>query len=83
MFKIAQDLKEVWLKDMPYMKLLAFAHSTCKHISLQAIGYRMIRMMGASTVKWTTLDPCSSLSESAPKLFTNFEVYETKIHKNL
>jgi hypothetical protein len=35
---------------------------------------------GASTVKWTALDPCSSLSESDPKLYTNFEYYEIKIH---
>ena len=27
-------------------------------------------------VKWTTLDPCSGLSESDPKLYTNFEFYE-------
>ena len=33
---------------------------------------------GASTVKWTTLDACSDLSESDPILSTNFE-----IHKNL
>ena len=39
--------------------------------------------MGASTVKWTTLDPCSCLSESDPKLYTNFEFYEIKIHKHL
>jgi len=28
--------------------------------------------LGASTVKWTTLDPCLGLSESDPKLYTNF-----------
>ena len=39
--------------------------------------------MGASTVKWTTLDPCSGLSESDPKLYTNFEFYEIEIHKHL
>ena len=39
--------------------------------------------MGASTVKWTILDPCSCLSESYPKLYTNFEFYEIKIHKHL
>ena len=38
---------------------------------------------GASTGKWTTLDPCSSLSESDPKLYTNFEFYEIEIHKHL
>jgi hypothetical protein len=38
---------------------------------------------GASTVKWTTLDPCSGLSESDPKLHTNFDFYETEIHKHL
>jgi len=39
--------------------------------------------MGASTVKWTTLDPCLGLSESDPKLSTNFEFYEIEIHKHL
>ena len=38
---------------------------------------------GASIVKWTTLDPCSDLSESDPKLYTNFEFYEIEIHKHL
>ena len=42
-----------------------------------------ITEQGASTVKWTTLDPCSSLSESDPKQYTNFEFYEIKIHKHL
>jgi len=39
--------------------------------------------LGASTVKWTALDPCSSLSESDPKLYTNFDLYEIEIHKHL
>ena len=39
--------------------------------------------MGASTVKWTNLDPCKGLSESDPKLYTNFEFYEKEIHKHL
>ena len=39
--------------------------------------------MGASTVKWTALDPCSGLSESDPKLYTNFEFYEIEIHEHL
>ena len=34
-------------------------------------------------VKWTTLDPCSGLCESDPKLYTNFECYEIEIHKHL
>ena len=38
---------------------------------------------GASTVKWTTLDPCSSLSKSYPKLYTNFEFYAIEILKHL
>ena len=38
---------------------------------------------GASTVKWTTLDSCSALSESDPKLYTNFEFHEIEIHKRL
>jgi hypothetical protein len=37
--------------------------------------------LGASTVKWTTLDPYSSLSESDPKLYTNFELHEIEIKK--
>ena len=37
----------------------------------------------ASTVKWTTFDPCSGLSESDLKLYTNFEFYEVEIHKHL
>ena len=40
-------------------------------------------LQGASMVKWTTLDPCSCLSESDPKLYTNFEFYEIGIHKHL
>ena len=39
--------------------------------------------MGASTVKWTSLDPCSSLKEIDPKLYSNFEFYEIKIQKYL
>jgi hypothetical protein len=39
--------------------------------------------LGASTVKWTALDPCSGLSESDPKQYTNFKFYEIKIHKHL
>jgi hypothetical protein len=39
--------------------------------------------MGASTVKWTTFDPCSCLSESDPKLYTYFDFYEIEIHKHL
>ena len=33
--------------------------------------------------KWRTLDPCSGLSESDPKQYTNFEFYEIVIHKHL
>jgi hypothetical protein len=42
-----------------------------------------IFQLGASTVKWTALDPCSGLSESDPKQYTNFEFYEIKIYKHL
>ena len=38
---------------------------------------------GASTVKWTNLDPCTCLSESDPKIHTNFEFHEIEIHKHL
>ena len=34
-------------------------------------------------VKWTTLDPCSGLSESDSKLYTNLEIYEIEIYKHL
>ena len=34
--------------------------------------------MGASTVKWVDLDPCTSLRESDSKQFTNFEFCEEK-----
>ena len=37
--------------------------------------------MGASTVKWTTLEPCIGLSESNSKLYINFEICEDKNHK--
>ena len=39
--------------------------------------------MGASTVKWTALHPCSDLSASDPNLYTNFEFHEVEIHKHL
>ena len=45
--------------------------------------HRWMMQLGASTVKWTALDPCSGLSESDPKLYTNFEFYEIEIHKHL
>ena len=38
--------------------------------------------VGANTVKWTTPDPCSGLSESDPKIFANFEFYKIEIHKH-
>ena len=34
-------------------------------------------------MKWTTLDPCLCLSESDPKLYTNFKIHEIQIHKHL
>ena len=43
----------------------------------------MVWHAGASTVTWTTLDPCSGLSESNSKLYTNFEFYEIEFHKHL
>ena len=33
-------------------------------------------MWGVSTIKWTTLDPCTSLSEVIQKIYTNFEFCE-------
>ena len=39
--------------------------------------------MGASTVKWTALDPSSGISESGLELYTNFEFHEIKIHNHL
>ena len=38
--------------------------------------------LGASMVKCTTLDPCSGLSGSDPKLYTNFEFHEIEILKH-
>ena len=32
-------------------------------------------MMGASTIKWTTFDPCKGLNEIISKLYINFESY--------
>ena len=40
-------------------------------------------LVGAITVKWTSLDPCSGVSESDPKIYTKFEFYEIEIHKHL
>ena len=37
-----------------------------------------MRWMGASTVKWTDLDPYLVLVESDSKLYTNFEFGERK-----
>ena len=31
--------------------------------------------MGASTIKWTTFDPCKGLNEIISKLYINFESY--------
>jgi hypothetical protein len=45
-------------------------------------GRKTIAHLGASTVKWTAFEPCSGLSESDPKLYTNFEFYETEIFKH-
>ena len=39
--------------------------------------------VGASTVKWTSLDPSSGSSESELKQYTNSEFYEIDIHKHL
>ena len=38
--------------------------------------------LGASTIKWTTLDPCLVFSESDSKLYTNFEFCEEKNHRH-
>ena len=48
--------------------MLRLLHDCCWFIS-----------MGASTVKCTALDPCSGLSESDPKLYTNFEFYDINL----
>lgn len=39
--------------------------------------------MGASMIKWTTLDPCTCLRESDSKQYTNFEFFSTRDHKQL
>jgi hypothetical protein len=38
--------------------------------------------LGASTVKWTTSDPCLVLSESDSILHIKFEYYEVKNHRH-
>ena len=43
----------------------------------------ILTQSGASTVKWIALDPCSGLSESDPKLYTNFKFHEIEVHKHL
>ena len=57
--------------------------TTWDHFSSTIMSTILCAFMGASTVKWTTLDPCSGLSESDPKLHTNFDLYEIEIHKHL
>ena len=47
------------------------------------MGLTIFHEMGASTVKWIALDPCSCLSESDPKLYNNFEFHEIEVHKHL
>ena len=37
---------------------------------------------GASMIWWTTLDPCTHLSENDPKQLTNFGICENKDHKH-
>ena len=39
--------------------------------------------MGASTVKWTTPDPCLAFRESVSKLYTNFEFCEENNHRHI
>ena len=34
--------------------------------------------VGVSMVKWTTLDPCTSLGESDSKCYINFQFYDEK-----
>ena len=42
----------------------------------------VVRYKGASTVEWTTLDPCIGLSDSESKLYNNFEFCEEKNHEH-
>jgi hypothetical protein len=57
-----------------------FYSTNCK---FDARVLRLSLQLGASTVKWTALDPCSGLSESDPKLYTNSDLYEIEIQKHL
>jgi hypothetical protein len=68
---------------MPWMfsQVLCYVESDCVWVNVGEI--MSIVSLGASTVKWTSLDPCSGLSESDPKQYTNFKFYEIKIHKHL
>lgn len=39
-------------------------------------------LVGASIVKWTTLDPCLGSSQSDSKLYSNLELCEEKVHRH-
>jgi hypothetical protein len=47
-----------------------------------SVRYTKYEHMGASTVKWTTPNPCLVFSENDSKLYTNFEVCEKRNHKH-
>ena len=42
----------------------------------------LLAHLGASTVKWTNLDPCLVFNESDSKLYINFEFCEEKNHRH-
>ena len=70
------------LNDLSILKTLNRRKSRGEPLQYITI-LETLLVKGASTVKWTTLDPCSGLSESDPKLYTKFEFHEIEIHKHL
>ena len=65
----------VLVLGMPWLALVM--------MNFKSAAYIINLYQGASRVKWTTLDPCLVLSESDPKVYTNFNFYEIEIHKHL
>ena len=58
-------------------------HQKSNNIIVDGSKGKTTTYLGASMVKWTTLDLCSGLSESDPKLYPTFELYEIEIYKHL
>ena len=63
------------IKIFKVVVVVVFLFMLSFDIFVPTIAYLLL-LLGASTVKWTALDPCSRLSESDPKLCTTVEFYE-------